>query len=169
VQQPTVAAAGETTVVRRASSRNRVLPIAISAGVLVLVACGALGFYALHKPDAPVAQIAAESPSPLGGPAATSPSPTPAATSSAAVSAQAEAPATEPKRNTRNEEPKKSATPAPKESPNVEVDVPEHEQDPRANPPDVPVPPDFDPKNRQRRPPVRVMPGGVTIRNCYFA
>src|SRR6185436_16102451 len=46
----TVGPTGETTVVRpRDGGPRRWMPIAISAAVLVVVACGALGFYAFKK------------------------------------------------------------------------------------------------------------------------
>src|SRR4026208_1579873 len=54
VRQETVAT-GETTVVRRSGGqRSRLIPIVISAAVLILVACGALGFYALQKRNEPL-------------------------------------------------------------------------------------------------------------------
>jgi hypothetical protein len=133
------------------------VPIAISAAVLVLVACGALGFYALKKHNNEQnVQIATESPTPLGGTVAASPSPSPEATASVAAEA-----ATTPKKTektARNEEAKK-ATPQKREAPQVQVEVQGHEE----QPPDVPVPPDFDPQNRPRRPNVRVTPGGLRI------
>src|SRR5262249_19321174 len=86
-RQETVAATGETTVVRpRGSARGmRVFPIAIAAGVLLLAVCGVFGFYELQKHNQPVAQIAAETPSPIGGPAVSSASPTPESSAKAAV------------------------------------------------------------------------------------
>src|SRR5215213_5549358 len=81
---------GETTVVRpRSGGPRRIVPFAISAAVLVLVACGALGFYALKKNNEPVGQVASESPTPIGGPAAESPSPTPEITATAEAEAKA--------------------------------------------------------------------------------
>jgi hypothetical protein len=72
----TVGPTGETTVVRtRAGGPRRIMPVVISAAVLVLVACGALGFYALKKHDEPTMQVVSESPTPIGGAAAESPSP----------------------------------------------------------------------------------------------
>ncbi len=55
VATPRTTAAGETTVVRR--SRSRVLPIALSAAALLLVACGVLGFYLLQDRNEPVNQV----------------------------------------------------------------------------------------------------------------
>src|SRR5215207_309196 len=82
----TVGATGETTVVRRKDGGpRRLVPIAISAAVLVLVACGALGFYALKNRREPAVEVATESPTPIGGPVAESPSPSPEAAASAEV------------------------------------------------------------------------------------
>ena len=50
VSPQTVGPTGETTVVRsKGSGARRLVPIAIPAAVLVLVACGALGFYAFRR------------------------------------------------------------------------------------------------------------------------
>jgi hypothetical protein len=155
----TVPAAGETTVVRpKGGGPRRVFPIAISAAVLVLVACGALGFYALQKNrnEPPVTQIAVESPTPIGGPAST---PTPGATATAEAKANVDVAPTTPKKTEktqRNEEPRKEPTPRP--DTRVETENRGHEE----QSPDVPVPPDFDP-NRPRRQGKRVLPGGVVI------
>jgi eukaryotic-like serine/threonine-protein kinase len=156
VRQQTVASTGETTVVRPRKG-SRVLPIAVSAVVLLLLACGALGFYALRKRSEPVVQIAAETPSPIGGPAASSPFPSPVTVASPQLAAQ-QAPAATSKRSPRNEEARKEPTPEPKSTP--KADTEEHED----QPPDVPVPPNFDP-NRRLRPRDRMMPpAGVRIR-----
>jgi hypothetical protein len=160
-RQETVAATGETTIVRpRGSGRGgRVFPIAIAAGVFLLVVCGVFGFFALQKHNQPVAQIAVESPTPLGGPATVAPSPTPeSSVNTATPETKVEA---TPKKSPR-EEPKK--TPGRREqTPPAEGE--EHEGDVRVNPPDVPETPEFDEPKRQRRPGVRVLPGGVMIRN----
>jgi hypothetical protein len=163
VRQETVGAKGETTVVRRRDGgpRRRLFPIAVSAAVLVLVACGALGFYVLQKRDEPVVQIAAETPTPIGGPASTTPAPSAESTTSAEENQAVTAPKKTDK-PARNEEAKKAPTPAKPET-RVDVDVEEHE--PRVEPPDVPAQPDFQGPNRVRKLPVRVMPGGVVIRN----
>jgi len=161
----TVGPTGETTVVRtRAGGPRRIVPVVISAVVLVLVACGALGFYALKKHNEPAVQIASESPTPIGGPVTATPSPSPetsASTEEAKVKEPEAAPAPKKTEKTaRNEEPKKTTTPPKPESPNVDVEVQGHEE----QPPDTPVPPDFQRQNRPRKPMVRVMPGGVMIR-----
>ncbi|HEX6716817.1 MAG TPA: protein kinase [Pyrinomonadaceae bacterium] len=159
--QQTVAATGETTIVRpKRGGPGRVVPIAVSAIIVFVVACVAWGFYALRKHNEPTSQITAESSTPIGGPAAGTPSPSPEATASAEV---AEAPTT-PKKSekaARNEQAKKAAKPQEGDSPRVQADVQGHAEE---EPPDVPVPPDFQRQNRPRKPMVRVMPGGVTIR-----
>ena len=155
-RQETVASTGETTVVRPRKG-GRVFPIAVSAAVLLLVACGAFGFYALRKRSESTVQVAAEMPSPIGGPATSSPSPSPVTVASPRLPAQ-EAPTATPKRSPRSEDPRKEPTPERKATPEPDTEV-QHE----GEPPDVPVPPEFDP-NRRPRPRVRVMPGGVMIR-----
>ncbi|HEU4837431.1 MAG TPA: protein kinase [Pyrinomonadaceae bacterium] len=167
VQTQTVASAqtvgptGETTVVRpRDGGPRRWVPIAISAAVLVLVACGALGFYAFKKKNEPNGPVATESPTPLGGPAVENPLPSPEATASA--EARVDQPPTTPKKvekTARSEEPKKAATPDKSEPPRAETEVQGHEE---TEPPETPVPPEW--QNRPRKPMVRVMPGGMTIR-----
>src|ERR1700741_4419492 len=82
----TVNATGETTVVRPRGSGPgaRVFPIAIAAGVLLLVVCGVFGFYALQKRGESVTQITAATPTPIGGPVTSTPEPTPQSTLSSA-------------------------------------------------------------------------------------
>jgi serine/threonine protein kinase len=157
----TVSASGETTVVRRKEGGpRRMFPIAISAAAVVLVACGALGFYALQKRNNnPVSQVASETPTPIGGLTNVA-SPTPEANPS--PEASGEVASTTPKKTektSRNEVPKKQSTPKPEAS--VETEVQGHEE----QAPDVPAPPEFDGPNRPRRPSTRVFPGGVVIRN----
>jgi len=165
-RQATVAATGETTVVRpRGSGRSiRVFPIAIAAGVLLLAVCAVFGFYELQKHNQPVTQIAAESPTPVSGPAVSSTSPASESRANAAVpdTKNDEVPAATPKKSPR-EEVKKTREPAPKETPDDEGEG--HEGDMRVNIPNVPVPPEADGSDRPRRPGVRVLPGGVRIRN----
>ncbi len=159
----TVTPTGETTVVRpREGGPRRWLPVAISVAVLVLVACGALGFYALKNRDQPVMQTTSESPTPIGGPAADkSPSPEVRAPAEANVGVATPAPK-KIEKPARNEEAKKEPAPEKRESPRADADAQGHEE---VEPPDVPVPPNFERQNRPRKPMVRVMPGGVTIRN----
>ena len=166
VRQETVAT-GETTVLRsrRGASRGPLAPILVSLGVLVLIACGAFGFFALRNRNDRVVQVTAETPSPIGGPAlTTTPSPTPeTSTSTAPAPKETEKPTPVPKKTekpARNEEPKER--PQPKPETRVDPSV-GHEQEP----PDVtvPEPPEINVPNRQRRPPVKTLPGGVSIRN----
>lgn len=155
----TISATGETTVVRpKQAGPRRVFPIAISAGVLILVACGALGFYALQKRNDNVTQIAVESPTPVGGPAST-PTPEPTQTPSQKTEVDVAPTPRKTEKIQRNEEAKKESTPKPKAS-RAEAETEGHEE----RTPDVPTPPEFDGPNRQRRPGVRVFPGGVSIR-----
>lgn len=155
----TISATGETTVVRpKQAGPRRVFPIAISAGVLILVACGALGFYALQKRNDNVTQIAVESPTPVGGPAST-PTPEPTQTPSQKTEVDVAPTPRKTEKIQRNEEAKKESTPKPKAS-RAEAETEGHEE----RTPDVPTPPEFDGPNRQHRPGVRVFPGGVSIR-----
>jgi len=139
----------------------RVFPIAIAAGVLLLVVCGVFGFYALQKRDQPMAQMAVETPSPIGGPVS-SPSPTPASNENAVVpdTRNDEVPAATPKKSPR-EEAKKTPERRP-ESPTPEREGEGHAGDVQVDPPDVPVPPNFDERNRPRRP--RITSDGAVIR-----
>ena len=166
-RQETVAATGETTVVRpRGSGRGaRVFPIAIAAGVLLLVVCGVFGFYKLQKRGESVTQVTVATPSPIGGPVVTSPSPTPESSESAAVpdTKHDEVPAATPKKSPREEAKKTPERRA--ETPPAEREGEGHEGDVRVETPDVPVPPDDGDPGRPRRPGVRTFPGGMTIRN----
>jgi serine/threonine protein kinase len=155
----TVSATGETTVVHpKQGGPRRVVPIAISAGVIVLVACGALGLYALQKRSDNVSQVAVESPTPIGGPAST-PTPEPAQTPGQKAEVDVAPTPKKAEKAQRNEEPKKESTPKPEPS-RVDTENEGHEE----RQPEVPEPPDFDGPNRQRRPGIKVFPGGVSIR-----
>ncbi|HET6973088.1 MAG TPA: protein kinase [Pyrinomonadaceae bacterium] len=154
----TVGPTGETTVVRpKGSGPGRLVPVAILAAVLVLIG-GALGFFALKKHNQQDAPVATESPAPLGGPAADTPSPSPEAKTSAE---QAAATPKKTEKTARNEEPKRAPAPEKRAEPRADVDAKGHDEE--DEPPDTPVPPDFQRQNRPRRPMVRVMPGGVKI------
>jgi hypothetical protein len=161
-RQATVTPTGETTVVRPRGSGPgmRVFPIAIAAGVLLLVVCGVFGFFALQKRgNEPVTQISIETPSPIGGPATT---PTPEISAAPSPETKVnEAPVAVPKKSPR-EEAKKSPERAPREAPPREGEG--HVGDVRGDLPDVPDTPDVEGPKRPRRPPVQVYPG-VTIRN----
>ena len=164
-RQETVTPTGETTVVRPRGSGPgmRVVPIAVAAGVLLLVVGGVFGFFALRKHNnEPVTQVSGVTPAPSGGSIESSPSPTPESAASTPAKAQ-ETPAAAPKKSPR-EETKKN--PEPRQAPPADSEGPGHVGDVRVNPPDVPdTPPDFDRPDRNRRPPVKVLPGGVVIRN----
>jgi eukaryotic-like serine/threonine-protein kinase len=155
VSAHTVGPTGETTVVRpKGSGPGRLVPVAILAVVLVLIG-GALGFFALKKRNQPEVPVATETP--LGGPATGTPSPSPAAK----ASEQAAATPKKAEKTARNEEPKKAPAPEKRDEPRVDVNAKGHDEE--DEPPDTPVPPDFQRQNRPRRPMVRVMPGGVKI------
>jgi hypothetical protein len=166
-QETMAVAAGDTTVVRPKPrgprGPSRMVPIAISAAVLLLVACGALGYFALrNRSSEPRPQAVTESATPLGGPALNTPSPTAEVNASAGAKV-AEAP-TAPKKTdkpARTDEEKKVPARA-KSDPNVEAETQGHNEE--TPPPAVPVPPEFERQNRPRKPMVRTMPGGVTIR-----
>ena len=166
VRQETVTPTGETTVVRPRGNGPgmRVVPIAVAGGVLLLVVCGVFGFFVLRKHnEQPVTQVSAVTPTPSGGSVESSPSPTAHSTASQQTKAQ-EAPAATPKKSPR-EEAKKN--PEPRETPPRDSEGERHAGDVHVNPPDVPVPepPDVERPERNRRPPVKVFPGGMTIRN----
>jgi len=157
----TVGPTGETTVVRsKNSSSGRLVPLAILAVVLLVVG-GAVGFFALKKHDQPAIQITSESPTPIGGPAVSTPSPSPETT--APAEAKSEQPTTPKKteKAARSEEPKKAPAPEP-ESPKVDAEVQGHEED---QPPDVPVPPDLQRGNRSRKLGVRELPNGISVQH----
>ena len=166
VRQETVAT-GETTVVRR-SPRGRVVPIAISAAVLVLVACGALGLYAFRNRDDSTTQLAAQAtPSATESPASASPTPESNATnpSPEKKDEEADAPAeASPKKDrpTRTEEPRKAPTSKPEQK-RFETEVQVHTEEPPVDP-DVPMPPGTQDPTRPPRVQTRVMPGGMVIR-----
>jgi len=161
VSAQTVGPTGETTVVRpKGGGPGRLVPVAILAAVLVLIG-SAIGFFALKKHNEPAMQVTSESPTPIGGPATATPAPSPEATASVEAE-QATATPKKAEKAARNEEPKKAPKPEKDEEPRVEVDAKGHDDD-EDEPPDTPVPPDFQRQNRPRRPMVRVMPGGVKI------
>jgi len=163
--QPTVATTGETTVVRRrdGGGPRRLIPIAALVAGLVLLVCGAVGYFALHKSNGPTDPVTNVTVTPIGGPAQSTPSPTPETKASLPEQKNVapEMQAAAPKKSPRNEEARKASTPAPRESPRAEGEG--HQGDVRVEAPDVPEPPDSEGPNR-RRPHVRT-PGGIDIRN----
>ena len=154
VRQATVAAAGETTVVRPA--RGRVIPIVVSAAVLLLVLCGALGFYAWREPDNDAAHLTGGTPSPAEGP---SPSST---VENVVTSPSPESQVTEakpaPTRSPRDEAAKKP-TPKPERS-RDEHQGEEHD----VEIPDVPTSPAFPDTTKIPKITTKVGPGGMVIR-----
>ena len=161
-KQETVAATGETTVVRPGQRRN-VLPIALSGVVVVLLACGVLGFYLLQRRDEPVVvQNPVESPSPAQENSA-SPSPEESPEESE-DDADEPAPApTRQERSARNEEPRRAPTPrAQQDRPESENE--RHSEDPDVRVPDVPNPPTFPGGRPPGTPTTQVLPGGTVIR-----
>ncbi|HEU4510276.1 MAG TPA: protein kinase [Pyrinomonadaceae bacterium] len=155
VRQQTIPA-GETTVVRP-TSRGRVVPVAISALVLFIVACGALGFYMLQsRSDEPVAQVNTTAPSPenpvVHAPTVPQASPSPEKEKDVATPSPTQQP-----RPQRTEEPRKE--PAPKAEATVEVEVDSNDPNVRVEP-EAPVPPEF----QQPRIQVQRLPGGTVIR-----
>ncbi len=160
VKNQTVAA-GEATVVRP-GSRGRFIPVAISAAVLVLVACGALGFYALQKRGDTAAQLSTETP-PAAPVPASSPSPIQEALGNAAPEPSKEETREQPAQTkARPDEPRKTATPKPEEN-RDEEETAGHSEDPRVDP-DVPIPPDVPKDGRAPKIKTKVMPGGMIIR-----
>ena len=155
VQRPTIPA-GETTVVRP-GSRGKVLPVTISAAVLLVVACGALGFYVLQRRnDEPVVQVNTVAPSPEN-PVVHAP-PVPEASPSPEEDKGEPAPApTQQTRPQRNEEPRKE--PTPKAETRVDVVVDSNDPDVKVDP-EAPLPPEF----QQPRIQVKRLPGGTVIR-----
>ena len=160
---------GETTVVRPlvGGGGRRVLPLALSAVALLVLACGVLAFFMLKKRDNQVVQ-ATPTPSPIASPAEGSPSPEPPATEAPEAAAAEDAannqesaaqkPTPAPKKPERSSRTDNQNRPPDPEEPRVEVDVRTHVE----TPPDTPAPPDA--QNRPRRPQTRVMPGGVVMR-----
>ena len=157
---------GETTVVKPIVARGsgrRLLPVGLSAAVIILVACGVFGFYMWQKKDgANVVQVTTTpsptpAPSPVESAPAVKPEPSPEPT---VENAATNKPTPTPRRQDRaaRDEAKKS------EEPDDSRDDDE-DQTHRKEPPEVPTPPTFQgPNPRPRRPQTRVLPGGVVMR-----
>jgi eukaryotic-like serine/threonine-protein kinase len=168
VRQETVRA-GETTVVRPLSGgggNRRALPWIASAVVLVVLACGVMGFFAFRDRDqSPVVNMA-PSPSPAETQATSSPTvaPTPDEQAQADESDEEEKKPDAPvaKKPTRNEEAKQRKAEADAEA-RGDAETPTHDEEPRVDPM-VPNPPQVPGTTRPRRPTTQVLPGGVTIR-----
>ena len=158
---------GETTVVRPVvgGRGRRVLPLALSAVVLLVLACGVLAFFMIRKRDDRVVQ-ATPTPSPVASPAVVTPGPEPSPTEDPEADVDedaADTPTPEPapkkaerpraeERARRNSEADRNTRPD-----DTKVDVQVHVETPN-----VPTPPDAE--NRPRRPQTRVMPGGIVMR-----
>jgi eukaryotic-like serine/threonine-protein kinase len=152
---------GETTVVRPITSRpgRRILPWAMSAVVLLLVACGVFGFYVLQRRNPDVVQTTNVTPTPVASPAVSEPTAKPSQSVKTAppeenVTTKSTPAPKKQERATRNEEP----NPNPHPSPLVEVHVPTHDE----QPPGVPIPPNAR-EPRPDRPTKKVLPGGVIM------
>jgi len=154
---------GETTVVRPVS-RKRILPIALSAAAVMVVAFCVLAFFALKKKNESGEQIVTDirvaTPSPS---AETSVAPSPSVTEPKQVE-PTPAP-TKQERTTRSEEARKAPTP---KKDREEADDEGHSENPdvKVDVPDVPVPPEYQrpPGGRPPRPTTQVYPGGTVIR-----
>jgi eukaryotic-like serine/threonine-protein kinase len=165
---------GDTTVVRpvNAGPGRRMLPVALSAVALLILACGAFAFVVWrknHRGD--IVQInSVTTATPAASPAMAEPAATPSGTEAPARPAEQAAatpkPAATPKkqerassadeeRNRRDEERNPRG-----DEPRVRVEVDTHDDDP----PDVPTPPNGTAPNRPRRPQTKVLPGGVVMK-----
>ena len=158
VQQTMTATAGDTTVVRPRSSK-RVLPWALSAAVLLVLACGVFGFFILKKRNSDTTQMTnvTVAPTPVESPAVSAPTVAPAENSNQQPVEQA---TNQPTPKRAEKAPRKNEKKeADAEEPQVEVEGQGHEQEP----PNVPTPPNIQ-GPRPRRQPLRILPGGVIIR-----
>lgn len=162
VAVPQTVPAGETTVVRRGPPR-RILPIALSAAAVLLVACGVFGFYMLQNRNESD-DSTVETPQAVASPAAVV-SPTP--DTSAALSPDEDkdkddepAPApTKQERASRNEE--RKAPTAKAEEKRAEADAEVHAERKVEVEVDVPTPPGVPGSTRVQ---TKRMPNGVVIR-----
>jgi len=157
---------GETTVVRPAPERRRVMPWVVSGAALLLLVCGVLAFFAFQNRSDSVVQVA-PTPTPAETSATATPTPTPDETAQAdaeepAVEEKPSAPvAKKPEKVQRTDEAPKARAAEADAAAKAEADAQEHEGDPNVDP-QVPNPPGAFP--RPRTPQTRVLPGGMTIR-----
>ncbi|HKY43192.1 MAG TPA: protein kinase [Pyrinomonadaceae bacterium] len=159
---PKTVPTGETTVVRRGPAR-RILPIALSAAVVLLVACGVFGFYLLQNRNEQSDESAVENPQAVASPAVASPTPdTSAALSPDENEDKDDEPAPAPTRQeraSRNEE-RKAPTPRTEEK-RAETDAEVH-SDPKVEVEvDAPTPPGVPGSTRVQ---TKRLPSGVVIR-----
>ena len=165
VATPPTVATGETTVVR-SGPKKRILPIALSGAVVVLVGCCVLGFYLLKSRHEPVTNVTVVTPSPSEVPSS---SPLLPQGDSLAPSPEVKekgnqpAPApTKQERATRTDESQKAPTPQRTERTRAETDAERHSE-PKVVvvDPDVPTPPGTP---RPVGVETKRLPGGVVIR-----
>ena len=164
---------GETTVVRPAAERRRMLPWVVSGAALVLLVCGVLAFVGLHNRNASVVQ-APPTPSPAETSATPAPSVAPTAKEETAQEKTANEEKTEApvaKKADKNEksqraEEKKARAEADAARADADDDADVHVEAPKIDPPRVPNVPDTRdfPRQQPRKPETQVLPGGVTIR-----
>lgn len=163
VVTPQTIATGETTVARR-DQRKRLLPIALPAAAVLLVACGVLAFYLLQDRNEPLIEsINTEAPAEVASPVlSTSPTPDNSAASSPETKEDKnnEPAPSKPERATRQESRKTPTSQT--EQTRVEADVDEHLGPGVTVDPDVPAPPKVPktPKTVE----TRRLPGGMVIR-----
>lgn len=162
---------GETTVVRpvNAGRGRRMMPLALSAVALLVLACGVLGFHEWQKRKGgdvvQVTNVTTATPTPVASPAVAEATPAPTETRNENPQPEAQT-ATTPKHTPTPKKPERGPAgneergPARAEEPRVQVET--HDEEP----PDVPVPPNSDERgpNRPRRPQTKVLPGGVVMR-----
>jgi serine/threonine protein kinase len=163
---------GETTVVRpvNAGRGRRMMPVALSAVALLVLACGVFGFYMWQKTNrddvVQVTNVTTASPTPAASPAVAESTATPSETDEKAEPEE-QATATPkhaptPKKQERAQRDDDERNPR-NDEPRVRVEVDTHNED--DEPPDVPTPPNGERgPNRPRRPQTKVLPGGVVMR-----
>lgn len=164
---------GETTVVRpvNAGPGRRMLPVALSAVALLVLAGGVFGFFMWKKKDQPqqIMQVNVPAPTPAVSPAIGEATATPAETENENPApdededetARTTKPAPTPKKQERasRDDAKPDRRP---DEPRVQVEVETHEDEV----PDVPETPNVGPDGvpRVRKPQTRVLPGGTVMR-----
>jgi eukaryotic-like serine/threonine-protein kinase len=159
----------ETTVVRPAAERRRLLPWVASGATLLLLVCGVLAFFAFQNRNESVVNVA-PTPSPAETSATATPSVAPppneeAAKEKAANEEKTEAPVAKKTEKTQRAEEKKARTEADAARADADADI--HVDPPKVDPPRVPNMPETRsgfPRQQPRKPETKVLPGGVTIR-----
>jgi hypothetical protein len=187
--------AGDTTVVRpvNAGPGRRMLPVALSAVALLILACGAFAFVVWrknHRDDDVMRVNGVTTPAPAASPAIAEPTAPPSTAETPArpeeQAATTSKPAATPKKQDRasgedddrsDDEQRKAREDAQKardeERKAREEERKRREEEPRVrvevdthdeDPPDVPTPPNGVTPNRPRRPQTKVLPGGVVMK-----